>query len=96
MGSGRHDWQHPRPDTTRSFQEPAKHDAPDPGDTVNFVGLVLCSVHQFRLAVQVDPEAAEEFSMFYQKYWRSVGTGRLPARPTARACSRFPKTGLSS
>lgn len=47
---------------------------------LNFVGLVLASVHQFRLAVQVDPEATADFTVFYQKYLDDLDVWQLDLR----------------
>lgn len=69
-----------RPETTKSFQEPRRPASASLDDRLNFIGLVLCSVHQFRVAVQVDPEAAEEFGVFYRKYLDDVDIWQLDLR----------------
>lgn len=69
-----------RPDTTHSMQEPRRPPSPHTDERLNFIGLVLCSVHQFRLAVQVDPDATEDFSLFYRKYLDDVDVWQLDLR----------------
>lgn len=75
----------PRPNTTHSLYG-GRPDPPTESEIIlSFVGLVLCSVHQFRLAIQVDPEVKEDFSIFYQKYLDDVDVWQLDLRTRLQA-----------
>ncbi len=62
---------HFRPDTARSLQDETIQILNETEITLSFVGLVLGSLDQFRIPIQVDPEVqgAEDFlGNFYKKY----------------------------
>lgn len=79
----------PRPNTTHSLYV-GRPDLPTDAEIIlSFIGLVLCSVHQFRLSIQVDPEVKEEFAVFYQKYLDDVDVWQLDLRTRLQAAFKI-------